>query len=740
MQTFARQIWFDIMNRICDTVLAPVAISSNAPAEVSGLAQYSQSGASTADLPSYLRDLNFAQRAAVECGVSDGADPHISEPLLIIAGAGTGKTNTLAHRVAHLIVTGTPADRILLLTFTRRAAAEMTKRAQRILAAARVASKEKAFGPGGEIAWSGTFHAIANRLLREHADSIGLDPSFTVLDRSDSEDHLNLVRNDLGLAKRGSRFPRKQTCLAIYSHKVNACCPLSDTLESAFPWCAGWEAELKELFRCYVEAKQRGNVLDYDDLLLYWAQMMDEPALARLVGERFDHVLVDEYQDTNALQAQILLRMKPDGRGLAVVGDDAQSIYSFRAATVRNILDFPKLFTPPAHVVTLEQNYRSTEQILEACNAVFAQAREGFRKQLFSNKPSGERPQLVVAADEAAQVEYVVECILEHGEAGIDLKRQAVLFRAGHHSDQLEVELGRRGIPFVKYGGLKFLEAAHVKDMLSMLRWIENPRDTIAGFRVLQLLPGVGPATARNALDHFSGNGWNFALLNGFTVSPAVAPHWPGLCKLLSRLRNEATPWAGQAALVRTWYMPHLESLYDSVSSRAADLDQLEQIAGTYSTRSSFLAELTLDPPQATSAEAGAPHLDEDYLVLSTIHSAKGQEWDAVFVLNVTDGCIPSDMAAGSPEQIEEERRLLYVAMTRARQHLHLVHPARFFRTHQHRYADGYVLATRSRFIPDGVLDRFERRVHSRGSQPSASRPDAQIRVDVAAKMREIWN
>jgi len=432
--------------------------------------------------------------------------------------------------------------------------------------------------------------------------------------------------------------------------------------------------------------------------------------------------------------------MKPDGRGLTVVGDDAQSIYSFRAATVRNILGFPKRFTPPAHVVTLEQNYRSTTPILDACNAVIAQAAEGFRKQLFSNKPSGERPQLVAAADEVAQVEYVVEHVLEHREAGIALKRQAVLFRASHHSDQLEVELTRRGIPFVKYGGLKFLDAAHVKDMLSVLRWIENPRDLVAGFRVLQLLPGVGPATARGALAHLSATNWNFALLSSFAVPSAAALHWPELCALLSLLRNEATPWAGQIALVRQWYLPHLERLHDHVSARAADLDQLEQIAGTYATRGSFLTELTLDPPQATSAEAGSPHLDEDYLVLSTIHSAKGQEWDVVFVLNVTDGCIPSDMAVGDHEQIEEERRLLYVAMTRARRHLHLVHPLRFFRTHQHRHGDGHILAMRSRFIPDGILDRFERRAHSRAGHDSAFRPELQIRVNVAARMREMWN
>jgi len=692
------------------------------------------------DHPPHLGNLNAGQRAAVEHGTASGRGAQIPGPLLIIAGAGTGKTNTLAHRVAHVILAGAPPERILLLTFTRRAAVEMTRRAQRILAVARVSKQPTASGVAGEISWSGTFHAIGNRLLREYADSIGLDPSFTVLDRADAADRLNFVRNELGLAKTEARFPRKDTCLAIYSHTVNAQCPLSETLENAFPWCAEWEAELKGLFRVYVEAKQRENVLDYDDLLLYWANMMEEPPLAALVGDRFDHILVDEYQDTNTLQAQILFRMKPDGRGLTVVGDDAQSIYSFRAASVRNILDFPKQFRPPARVVTLEQNYRSTQPILDACNAVIGQASEGFRKELFSDKPSGERPQLVVATDEAAQVDYVVERVLGHREAGIDLKRQAVLFRASHHSDQLEVELARRGIPFVKFGGLKFLEAAHVKDLLCVLRWIENPRDTIAAFRVLQLLPGIGPATAREVLAHMSVAGWDFAALGGFQAPAATVPFWPELGALLSGLRNNVTPWPGQIALVRRWYQPHLERVLDYPVARVADLEQLEQIAGSYSTRSSFLAELTLDPPEATSAEAIPPHLDEDYLILSTIHSAKGQEWDAVFVLNVIDGCIPSDMAVGSREQIEEEQRLLYVAMTRAKQHLHLVQPMRMLRGNQHRHGDGHVLTMRSRFIPDGMLEAFERRTHRRAVDETITTTRSPIRVDVAARMRQMWD
>jgi DNA helicase-2/ATP-dependent DNA helicase PcrA len=388
----------------------------------------------------------------------------------------------------------------------------------------------------------------------------------------------------------------------------------------------------------------------------------------------------------------------------------------------------------------LEQNYRSTATILEACNAVIAQAAEGFRKELFSDRSSGERPQLVVASDEQAQVDYIVERVLEHREAGIDLKRQAVLFRAAHHSDQLELELARRGIPFIKYGGLKFLEAAHVKDVLCVLRWIENPRDAVAAFRILQLLPGIGPASAREALTYLGSAGWDFASLPGFSAPGAAGSHWPELCDLLSGLRQQATAWAGQLAQVRQWYQPYLERLHDNVIARAGDLEQLEQIAGTYRSRGEFLSDLALDPPEATSAEAIPPHLDEDYLVLSTIHSAKGQEWDAVFVLNLIDGCIPSDMAVGSREQIEEERRILYVAMTRAREHLHLVQPMRMFRSHQHRHGDGHVLTMRSRFIPDRILGLFERRAYNPSVHSSVGATNRTIRLDVAARMREMWD
>ncbi len=664
-------------------------------------------------------------------------------PLLVIAGAGSGKTNTLAHRVAHLLIEGADPRRILLLTFTRRAAAEMTRRAQRIVAQACKLQAGKSGGEAralGDVRWSGTFHAIANRLLRLHASAVRLDPSFTVLDRSDSADLMNLLRNEAGLAEKSRRFPRKATCLSIYSRAVNAQEPLEKTLAEGFPWCEDWTDELKKLFRVYVEAKQKHQVLDYDDLLLYWYHLMQEPALAAQVGERFDHVLVDEYQDTNVLQAQILIGLKPDGRGLTVVGDDAQSIYSFRAATVRNILDFPSQFSEPAMVVTLEQNYRSTQPILDAANAVIELAPERYTKQLFSRRESQQKPFLATVEDETTQVDYVVERILQNREAGVDLKQQAVLFRAAHHSDALEVELGRRNIPFVKYGGLKFLEAAHVKDLLCILRWAENPSDGVAAFRVLQLLPGVGPATARKVLDHVESSPARLGALERFRAPKSTAELWPGFCNLIVRLSDAHAEWRGQVGWVRSFYEPLLPQLYDSPHVRIGDLEQLEQISGEYPTRERFLTELTLDPPEASGDWAGAPLLDEDYLILSTIHSAKGQEWHAVFVLNTVDGCIPSDMSTGKPEQVEEERRLLYVAMTRAKDELHLVHPLRMFVHNQRRWGDHHLYTPRTRFIPSEILDRFDTVSRGRDGQtvdgPAAEPVSA---VDVAAKLRNMW-
>lgn len=691
----------------------------------------------------YLDKLNPAQRAAVQYGEAE-LPGRLPGPLLIIAGAGTGKTNTLAHRVAHLIVRGADPRRILLLTFTRRAAEIMTRRAERIVTqvahepSLRAPSPAGRGGQGVRPAWAGTFHSVANRLLRQHASAVRLDPSFTVLDRSDAGDLLNVVRNELGLSRQSSRFPKKDTCLAIYSHAVNAGQPVEHTLERAFPAYATWAEELRRLFRGYVDAKQRRNVLDYDDLLLYWYHLMKEDAVAESVRRRFDHVLVDEYQDTNALQAGILLGMKPDGRGLTVVGDDAQSIYSFRAATVRNILDFARQFEPPAHVVTLEQNYRSTQPILDAANAVIGLAAEGFSKRLHSTRPSAQRPVTVTAADEQAQVDFVVEKVLEHREAGVELRKQAVLMRTAHHSGLLEVELGRRNIPFVKYGGLKFLEAAHVKDLICVLRWAENPRDTIAAFRVIQLLPGVGPAHARRLLDQLEAAGFELTTLASLDVPAPTRAEWPAFCALMTALRD-AREWAGQLGMVRRWYEPHLPRLYDAPLVRGADVEQLEQLATLHQTRESFLSELTLDPPDGMGDEAAEPHLDDDYLILSTIHSAKGLEWDVVFVLNVVDGCIPSDMATGTPQEIEEERRLLYVAMTRARDFLYLLQPHRFY-TRGRPDGDFHVYVPRTRFIPGEIGHLFERQVNGGGSigEPDGV-ADNVVGLDVRARLREMW-
>src|SRR5947199_2823131 len=495
----------------------------------------------------YLEKLNPDQRAAVEHGVA-ADDPRA---LLIIAGAGSGKTDTLAHRVAHLVMTGTDPHRILLLTFSRRAAAEMERRAERIL------NRASGTNASAGLIWSGTFHAIGARLLREYAERIGLDRSFTIHDREDAADLMNLVRHELDLSRTESRFPQKGTCLSIYSRVVNAEAPLEQVLGRSFPWCANWTAELKVLFAAYVEAKQRQNVLDYDDLLLYWAHMLTERDFASEIGARFDHILVDEYQDTNRLQASILFALKPDGRGLTVVGDDAQSIYSFRAATVRNILDFPGHFAPMARVVTLERNYRSTQPILAASNAVIALAAERFTKNLWSSREATLRPQLVAVRDEADQARYVVARVLENREAGLTLKSQAVLFRTSHHSDALEFELTRRNIPFLKFGGLKFLEAAHVKDVLAALRFAENPRDRVAGFRVAQLVPGIGPANAARILDRLASPDPAAALAT--YTPPRASTEWKGFVTLFEALFRRTAGWPAELEQVRRWYEPHLE-------------------------------------------------------------------------------------------------------------------------------------------------------------------------------------
>ncbi|MDI6837943.1 MAG: ATP-dependent helicase [Rhizobiaceae bacterium] len=683
----------------------------------------------------YLEKLNDRQRAAVEHGVG-APGGQLPGPLLIIAGAGSGKTNTLAHRVAHLIVNGADPRRILLMTFSRRAASEMARRVARIC---RQVLGDKAAVMTDALAWAGTFHGIGARLLRIHADQIGLAEDFTIHDREDSADLINLVRHELGLSKTESRFPTKGTCLSIYSRVVNSETSIDEVLKAHYPWVAGWEEELKQLFAAYVEAKQVQNVLDYDDLLLYWAQMVSEPELADELAGRFDHVLVDEYQDTNRLQAAILLALKPGGHGLTVVGDDAQSIYSFRAATVRNILDFPEAFSPPADVVTLDRNYRSTQPILAAANAVIGEARERFTKNLWSDREAEERPALVTVRDEADQARYIVEQVLENRERGIGLKQQAVLFRSSNHSSSLEVELTRSNIPFVKFGGLKFLDSAHVKDMLAVLRFAQNPRDRVAGFRLLQLLPGVGPQTAGRILDTIAADPEPLMTLAEIPAPPKTGADWPTLLDLLLGLRKTGLGWPNEISAARIWYEPHLDRIHEDAETRKADLLQLEQIAAGYPSRERFLTELTLDPPDATSDQAGVPLLDEDYLILSTIHSAKGQEWRSVFMLNVVDGCIPSDLGVGTTAEIEEERRLLYVGMTRARDSLTLVTPQRFFTYGQNAQGDRHVYAARTRFVPAAMLGLFETKSWPKVPSATTERSTRQVRVDVGARMRAMW-
>ncbi|MDH3746694.1 MAG: ATP-dependent helicase [Gammaproteobacteria bacterium] len=690
----------------------------------------------------YLEMLNPAQRQAASFGARDGKRHFGAGPLLVIAGAGTGKTMTLAHRVAHLIVEGVDPERILLLTFTRRAAEEMTRRVESIVRRA-LKTQAGASPSSCRLPWSGTFHSIANRLLRRFAHNLGLDPGFSVLDRGDSADLMDVVRHELGLSRKARRFPKKDTCLAIYSRTVNAQTPLAETIDVTYPWCSDWEQELRDLYKKYVLKKQQTQALDYDDLLLYWRHLVAEPEFASVIGGCFDHVLIDEYQDTNRVQAEILNALKPDGRGVTVVGDDAQSIYSFRAAEVENILNFPDQYMPSAQVIMLEQNYRSTQPILDSANCLIAESERQYRKNLFSKQHAGGKPQYITVEDGDAEAEYVVEAVLANRETGMQLMDQAVLFRGAHCSDRLELELVRRNIPYVKYGGLKFLEAAHVKDILSVLKWAENPKNEVAAFRVLKLLPGMGPANAAKCFDALRGGDYHFGSLRGFQPPSSTADDWPAFCDLMLSLSSaelDEQGWQAQLTQTRHWYQPHLERLYDSIETREADLEQLEQISGRYSTRERFLTELTLDPPSAAGDQCGDPLLDEDYLILSTVHSAKGQEWDAVFLLNVSDGSFPSEFSTGKPELIEEERRLMYVAMTRAKQTLALIAPLRFHVTQQRRDGDKHVYGARSRFVTERLLETMETCFEGRRDvNSSALRSRSATKIDVASRMREMW-
>jgi len=661
--------------------------------------------------------LNDAQRHAATHG--DG-------PLLIVAGAGTGKTRTLVHRVGVLIERGVRPERVLLLTFTRRSAQEMLARAERLV------------GSASRHVHGGTFHATAHRLLRRFGEQGGLRPDFTIMDQSDAEDLMQFSRARLGFGDKKKRFPKKETLHHVYSRHVNTDIPVGALLREEYPRFVEFEDDIAKVYADYTQRKQERNLVDYDDLLLFWAMLLEQvPAIADRIAGLYDHLLVDEYQDTNLLQARILKGMCRTHRNLTVVGDDAQSIYSFRGATIRNILDFPREF-PGAAVVTLEENYRSTQPILDTSNLLISRAGERYTKDLYTHRTGGDRPWLVTAQDEPTQTRFVVDRILELHEEGVPLREMAVLFRAGYHSADLEIELTARNIPFDKWGGLKFLEAAHVKDVLAFLRVLENPRDEVSWYRLLLLMPGIGEVTARHAMELMAEHAWQHSAFGKFSPPPRARAAHQALVALLDGLRagtlDEDGAVAREIARVRVLYDDILREKYDRPDPRLADLDQLQTIAGGYPSRTAFLSALALEPPQGTQDLGFGADAEDDILVLSTAHSAKGREWDAVFVIWAVDGYFPLSRALGNEEQVDEERRLMYVALTRARNHLAVSYPLNVYDTR--RGAD-YTLDQVSRFLDRGVRTTMQRVV---AEPPAAELPAPEEKaapvVDLRALLR----
>jgi DNA helicase-2/ATP-dependent DNA helicase PcrA len=668
----------------------------------------------------WLSELNPQQLEAVT---------HDGGPLLIIAGAGTGKTKTLAYRVAYLISQSVSPENILLLTFTRRAAEEMLKRAASVVT--------------GELSianrvWGGTFHSFANRILRMYAKVVGLSDDFTIIDRTDAEDFIDVVRNNLSLSSTAARFPRKSTCMSIYSRRVNSDDALDIILKKHFPWCTEWEKELKKLFREYVERKQKQNVLDYDDLLLYLYFLLENNEVAGLIENRFEHVLVDEYQDTNRIQAEILESMRRSNRNITVVGDDAQSIYSFRSATIQNMLNFPVQFSG-TRIVTLEENYRSSEPILHTTNRIIGQAKNRYSKELWSVRKNGYKPQLITCKDESHQDDLIVQKVLDHYEQGIQLRKQAVLFRAASHSATLEIALMRRKIPFVKYGGLRFLEAAHIKDLISILRIAENPRDEIAWFRLLKLIPGVGPQTAASLFEHIAEHQYDPISVASYKTHTAVREHIMKLADLMRDLIQMSSEMpSAQIERIRQFYQPLMELIYEDTEPRLNDIEHLADIATKYESRERFLSELVLEPPISTGDFAGPPTKNDDWLILSTIHSAKGLEWDVVYLMHAADGCLPADLATEDDESIEEELRLTYVAMTRAREFLYVLWPLRYY-SRISRSSDGHCYAQCSRFFTSEVQESMEQL--SFAGPPEAHLPISNFVTsgNVKTRLQDYW-
>jgi DNA helicase-2/ATP-dependent DNA helicase PcrA len=659
------------------------------------------------------------------------------DQLRILAGAGTGKTTALTARVAWLVAGGIPAERIMALTFTRRAAREMMHRCQTLLgdASGPARSRDRSRITGG------TFHSIAHRTLRRHAVALGLPEGFSMLDSGDAADVIDLVREEHGTATTGRRFPKKGTLLDLYSRSVNTQRHLSAVIDDVAPWCADQIEPIASICRSYVSRKRTLGLVDFDDLLLYWRAAAADEQLGALIASEIDHVCVDEYQDVNALQVDVLRALRSTDPRLTVVGDDSQAVYGFRGASPRHLLDIESVF-PSIATILLERNYRSTQPILDVANAIGDDAPEGFLARLRAHSPAGERPRLVRCTDEDAQVDAVCDQILAHREEGIALREQAVLVRAAHHSDLLELELSQRRIPYVKYGGLRFIEAAHVKDLICLFRLADNPRDELAWFRLLQLLDGVGPVRARNAITALGVDkpGTEAEILMRW---PLAVEQLPGGSReaanaFIDALRREhGESVAAHGERLRDALAPLVANAYDHPDARLADLDALVAAAHQATRLSDVAADLTLEPPNFTGDLAAKPAIDEDWLVISTVHSAKGLEWDVVHVLNAADGNFPSDMALTTNDGLEEERRLFYVAVTRPRRHLHVYHPLRFHYRPRGR-DDDHTMSQLSRFVSDGVAACFDTVSRSRHDSRPGITIDAGIRVEM--ELDALWN
>lgn len=628
----------------------------------------------------YSSALNAQQLAAVTAG--DG-------PALVIAGAGSGKTRTLVYRVAYLIDSGVDPSNILLLTFTRKSAQEMVERACALI------------GSRSERVCGGTFHSIANTLLRRYGRAIGIEPAFTILDRGDAEDLIAFMRSQLGLNEKDKRFPRKGTIAEMFSKCANTLRSLEDIVLEEFNHFADHVDDLGRLRAAYQAAKRQRQLLDYDDLLIMLRELLGDDSVRRSISGLYRYILVDEYQDTNRLQADVIRRLAATHDNVMVVGDDSQSIYAFRGATFRNIMEFPSLF-PGTTVYKLEENYRSTQPILNLANRIIAEAAEKYTKHLFTRKLDGPLPALVEAAGENAQSRFIAQKILELREEGVPLGEVAVLFRSSFHSFDLEIELSRHGIPFLKRGGVRFIETAHVKDLLAHLRVVTNPLDAVSWHRALMLVDGVGPKKTKDLLAALLNSPAPYEVLREVTGKSGR-----GLKDLAHALEglshaDDLRP-AEQVGHVYEYYLPILKEQYDDYPKRVRDLDHLHTIAENYSSLNEFLSDLALEPPDGSATDVEAPDRDEERLVLSTIHSAKGLEWQCVFVIWCVDGKFPSVFSFITEEELEEERRLFYVAVTRAKRHLFLTYPINVFDK-----GSGMLLSRPSRFLDKVPPSLFE--------------------------------